>query len=153
MGCISLLHTTTLHLHYYNGGSISLLHTTTLHLHYYNRGSISLLHTTTLHLHYYNGGCISLLQEREGTPRANQYPRPPIKSCPPISRVFQHCPSTSSRPRIVSFRESSSNCILCYIIRGCLLCESHTKLSPPPSRMKTYFSALKLNVMNISQYD
>jgi len=103
MGCISLLHTTTLHLHYYNGGSISLLHTTTLHLHYYNRGSISLLHTTTLHLHYYNGGCISLLQEREGTPRANQYPRPPIKSCPPISRVFQHCPSTSSRPRIVSF--------------------------------------------------
>lgn len=41
------------------------------------------------------------------TPRDNPPPRPPGKSCPPVSRVFSYRPST--RAQVVSFKESDSS--------------------------------------------
>ncbi|XP_067938018.1 membrane-associated tyrosine- and threonine-specific cdc2-inhibitory kinase-like isoform X2 [Watersipora subatra] len=52
----------------------------------------------------------STKKERENTPRSSSYPRPPIKSCPPISRLFQQS-SPDDRPRIVSFKEPQTECI------------------------------------------
>ena len=52
-----------------------------------------------------------LVFQARGTPRDQLPPRPPVKSAPPVSRIFPHRPVT--RAQIVSFRSSKTNdCIL-----------------------------------------
>ncbi|XP_052233835.1 membrane-associated tyrosine- and threonine-specific cdc2-inhibitory kinase-like isoform X2 [Dreissena polymorpha] len=46
-------------------------------------------------------------KKSRGTPRDSLPPKPPVKSAPPVSRIFHHRPVT--RAQIVSFRSSNSN--------------------------------------------
>ncbi|XP_060589095.1 membrane-associated tyrosine- and threonine-specific cdc2-inhibitory kinase-like [Ruditapes philippinarum] len=46
-------------------------------------------------------------KKSRGTPRDQLPPRPPVKSAPPVSRIFPHRPVT--RAQIVSFRSSKTN--------------------------------------------
>ncbi|XP_053384462.1 membrane-associated tyrosine- and threonine-specific cdc2-inhibitory kinase-like isoform X2 [Mercenaria mercenaria] len=46
-------------------------------------------------------------KKARGTPRDQLPPRPPVKSAPPVSRIFPHRPVT--RAQIVSFRSSKTN--------------------------------------------
>ncbi|KAL3842302.1 hypothetical protein ACJMK2_020332 [Sinanodonta woodiana] len=46
-------------------------------------------------------------KKSRGTPKDSCPPRPPVKSCPPISRIFPHRPI--QRAQLVSFRSSESN--------------------------------------------
>ncbi|KAK6191711.1 hypothetical protein SNE40_003325 [Patella caerulea] len=46
-------------------------------------------------------------KKQRGTPRDSVPPRPPIKSCPPISRIFPHRPV--QRAQVVSFRSTENS--------------------------------------------
>ncbi|CAG2248043.1 PKMYT [Mytilus edulis] len=46
-------------------------------------------------------------KKAKGTPRDSLPPRPPVKSAPPVSRIFPHRPV--ERAQIVSFRSQHSN--------------------------------------------
>ena len=71
------------------------------------------------------------LQSR-GTPRDALPPRPPVKSAPPVSRIFPHRPVT--RAQIVSFRsEERSECIL----KSCFNMTKH--FNPIALRMVSVF--------------
>lgn len=90
-----------------------------------------------MYVHIYSN--VITPSQARSTPKNCGPPRPPVKSAPPVSRIFPHRPI--ERAQVVSFRsDEGSRCILylyeqklgCYITMGvtCLVVQLMSKTHP-----------------------